>query len=68
MRRMNRREFLKWLAGSTVSAAGAALLRPDSTISANSALAPGSYGSGAYGQNPYAGYQVALPLVVRGGS
>ncbi len=65
---MNRREFLKWLAGSTASAASVVLLRPVSAASASSALTPGSYGFGAYGQNPYAGYQVALPLVVRGGS
>ena len=68
MRSMNRREFLKWLVGSTVSAVIVVHLRSGSTTSTNSALAPGSYGSGAYGQNPYAGYQVALPLVVRGGS
>jgi hypothetical protein len=64
---MNRREFLKWMAGLSASVISITLLPPVSAAPANSELAPGSYGSGVYGQAAYAGYQVFVPLVQRGG-
>jgi hypothetical protein len=64
---MNRRDFLKCLAGLTATVVGAKLLQPAVAAATQSASIPDPYGAGAYGQATYSSYGVYLPFVSRGG-